>query len=302
MTLVLRILFFGFSGVLAGVLAWPVIELVLFYQAVFPTLLLFNIALGVAAGVFMGGGFGAAEGIISGSEAKLRNGILTGLAIGVAAGAAGFITAQAALLFLGTAFFHSAVGVQKIGFPLSRGFGWALFGLCIALVHGVRSLSWGKIKNGIIGGACGGFLGGLVVEYINVFTPHAWYARLAGFAVLGLLIGIFYGIVENRLSAASLLLLGGTQKNSEFPIIQKVTNIGASQKTEIGIKGYGGVSGVHTLITRKKDGFLLTDAGSKSGTFVNEEKTRNRKLEDGDVIRVGDAQFLFRERRGRRKG
>jgi hypothetical protein len=299
MTLLTRILFFGFCGILAGALAWPVIELVLYFQATIPTLLLLNVILGVAAGVCMGGGFGASEGIISRSGVKIRNGILTGLVIGVVAGAAGFIAGQAALLFLGTVIFHSAYTVQRFGFPLSRSIGWALFGLCIALVHGVRCLSWTKIRNGIIGGLCGGFIGGLVVEYLNVFTPHAWYARLCGFVVLGLLIGIFYGIVENRLSRASLLLLGGKSQNREFLLTQKVTNIGASPKTEISIDGYTGTSGVHTLITREKGEFLLTDAGSKTGTYLNDEKIRSRKLKDGDVIRVGDAQFLFRERGGR---
>ncbi|KPJ85873.1 MAG: hypothetical protein AMS17_13830 [Spirochaetes bacterium DG_61] len=296
MTLLLRIVFFGFSGILAGILAWPVIELILFFQAVFPTLLLFNIALGVGAGVFMGGGFGASEGIISVSGVKIKSGVVTGLVIGVVAGIAGFITGQAVLLFLGTAIFHSAYSVQRIGFPLSRSIGWALFGMCIALVHGVRSRSAGKIRNGIIGGLSGGFLGGLVVEYINVFSPDAWYARLVGFAVLGLLIGVFYGFVENRMAKASLLLLGGRSKNREFLLTQKVTNIGASPKTEVGISGYDHVVGVHTLITREKGEFVLTDAGSKAGTYVNDEKTRGATLKDGDVIRVGDAQFLFRKR------
>jgi hypothetical protein len=296
MSLIIRIFFFGCAGIFAGVLAWPFIEVILFYQAAFPTLLLFNIALGVCAGLFMGGGFGTSEGIISVSKIKIRTGMLIGMVTGVIGGVIGFIAGQAVLLALGTAFFHSAYSIQRIGFPLSRAIGWALFGGCIGMVHGIRSRSGSKIRNGVIGGLSGGFFGGLVVEYINLFSPDSWYARGVGFLVLGLLIGIFYGIVENKLAKASLLLLSGKSKNREFLLTQKLTNIGKSPVTEVGLSGYGKVSDVHTIIKREKNNFILTDAGSKTGTYVNDDKTRSTKLKDGDVIRIGDAQFLFKRK------
>lgn len=296
MSLITRIFIFGVVGILAGALAWPFAELVLYFQADFTTLLLFNIVLGISVGLFMGAVFGSSEGIISVSGLKIKTGIITGIVTGVIGGLVGFVAGQAALLLLGTTFFHSTAGFQKFGFPISKAVGWATFGMCIGMAHGIRSKSASKIRNGIIGGLIGGLFGGLVVEYINVISPQSSYVRLAGFALLGLLIGIFYGFIENKLAKASLLLLSGRYKDKEFPLTQRVTNIGKSPRTEIGLKGYTQVADVHTIIKQEGNNFVMTDAGTKAGTFINDDKTKKMKLKDGDVIRVGDAQFLFRKK------
>jgi len=46
--------FFGLVGIIAGILSWPCAEVMLFFQARFPSLLMFSIALGVVIGVFIG--------------------------------------------------------------------------------------------------------------------------------------------------------------------------------------------------------------------------------------------------------
>ncbi|MBA7652298.1 hypothetical protein ES703_60128 [subsurface metagenome] len=296
MSLTTRIVFFGLIGILAGILTWPFAELILYYQASFPTLLLFNIALGITVGLFMGACFGTSEGIIAASKVKIRTGIATGVIAGIIGGIIGFVAGQAALLFLGTTFFHSTYGFQKIGFPVSKAVGWATFGMCAGMAHGIRRQAGSKIRNGIIGGFIGGFLGGLAVEYIKVLSPGNVYARLVGLMVLGLLIGIFYGIIENKLAKASLLLLNGKYKDREFLLTQRLTNIGRSPKTEVGLSGYNNVADVHTIIKKEKDDFVLTDAGSKNGTLINDDKTGRVKLRNGDVIRIGDAQFIFRKK------
>jgi CDP-diglyceride synthetase len=296
MSLIVRILFFGLVGVFSGLVAWPCAELVIFFQASFPSLLVFNIVLGVTVGFFMGGCFGTSEGVMAISKLKTQAGLVSGVITGIAGGVIGFVAGQAALLGLGTTFFHSSYAFQRVGFPVSKAIGWATFGMCIGMAHGVRSRSGNKIRNGLLGGFIGGLLGGLAVEYLKIIEPDSGYVRLVGFVLLGLLIGIFYGFIENKLARASLMLLNGKFKEKEFLLTQKMTNIGKSPKTEIGLEGYTKVSDVHTMIAKEKKGFVLTDAGAKTGTYVNDEKIGKKILKDGDVIRVGDAQFLFRKK------
>jgi len=296
MSLITRMLFFGLVGILSGLVAWPCAEIVLFYQALFPSLLIFNIVLGVTVGLFMGGCFGTSEGILAVSKRKVQTGMVSGMITGAVGGVVGFVAGQAALLGLGTTLFHSSYAYQRFGFPVSKAIGWATFGMCIGIAHGVRSRSGNKIRNGVLGGFIGGLLGGLAVEYLKIIEPENGYVRLVGFALLGLLIGIFYGFIENKLARASLMLLNGKYKEKEFLLTQKMTNIGKSPKTEIGLEGYTKVSDVHTVIKKEKKGFVLTDAGAKIGTYVNDERAGKKVLKDGDVIRVGDAQFLFRKR------
>ncbi len=296
MSLSMRIIFFGLSGIIAGILSWPFTELVIHYQETFTTLLVFNIVLGISVGLFMGGCFGASEGLISASKEKIKNGIVMGTATGVIGGLAGFVAGQAALLYIGTTFFNSNLSFQRIGIPVSRAIGWAIFGICIGVAHGIRSRSFGKVRNGVIGGFTGGILGGLAVEFIKIYSPGNIFARLVGLILIGLMIGIFYGLVENRLARASLSLLNGRFKGKEFPLTSRMTNIGLSEKTEIGIMGYTNVADVHTEIKKVKNDFVLTDAGSKTGTFVNDDKTTGTTLRNGDIIRVGDAQFLYKKK------
>jgi len=296
MPLSARVIFFGLTGIIAGVVAWPFSEALIHYQASFPSLMVYNITIGVAVGLFMGAVFGTSEGIISMSRAKARGGIIAGLIIGTAGGLAGFMAGQYVMLSLGTSFFNSTGAFQRYGVPLSRAVGWAVFGVFIGVAEGIRSLSGAKVRNGVIGGFCGGLVGGLAVEYMRVFAPRNIYARLIGLAALGFCIGVFYGFIEIRLAKASLLLLSGKLKGREFPLTQRFTRVGGSDKTEVGIVGYKGVDDVHVEIRKEKGEFVLTDAGSKTGTFVNDEKVKKTILNEGDVIRTGDASFQFGKR------
>ncbi len=296
MSLLMRIVFFGLAGIIGGMLAWPFAEVIIYYQADFPTLLIFNAALGITVGLFMGICFGMSEGLIAVSKEKIKAGIIMGIIAGIIGGLAGFVAGQAALLYIGTTFFNSNYSFQKIGIPVSRAIGWAIFGICIGVAHGLRNMSLGKVRNGIIGGFVGGILGGLAVEYMRIYSPENVFARLVGLIIMGFLIGMFYGLIENRLAKASMQLLNGRYKGKEFPITGRVTNIGRSGKTEIGINGYTNVADVHTLIKKEGNDFILTDAGSKPGTFVNDDRAERVRLKNGDIIRVGEAQFQFRKK------
>jgi hypothetical protein len=297
MSLTMRILFFGLTGICAGILAWPFAEGVIYFQMYFPSYLIFTIVTGIAIGLAMGGVFGSSEGLLSMSAPKTWSGILMGIVIGIVAGIAGFLCGQAALLFIGTMFYNSNISFKYLGLPVSKAIGWAIFGACIGLSEGIRSKSINKIRNGIIGGLAGGILGGFAFEYLRILVPESIYARLAGLILLGLLIGIFYGLIEVNLAKASLQMLNGELRGREFPLTQGFTTVGSSPLTVVGVPGYENVADVHAEIKKKRSDFLLTDAGTKGGTFVNDEKVKEKKLDDGDVIRVGEAQFLFKKKK-----
>jgi pSer/pThr/pTyr-binding forkhead associated (FHA) protein len=45
---------------------------------------------------------------------------------------------------------------------------------------------------------------------------------------------------------------------------------------------------------REQDAFVLIDRESEYGTFVNEMRTGENILSDGDLVRLGDVRFIFR--------
>ena len=66
------------------------------------------------------------------------------------------------------------------------------------------------LLNGLLGGVLGGLLGGLVFDPISVFftSPdgQAIVSRAIGFTLIGLMVGLFVGIVEQWTKSAWLLM------------------------------------------------------------------------------------------------
>ena len=193
-------------GIIAGLTAWPFIEIFINTQSSFSNYLLFSIILGVLFGAITGAIFGAAEGITLNLYHRLKYGMTTGACLGIIGGIIGCLTGQAILFLIGENSL-SASTFQNFGFPIARATGWVILGCCIGLVEGIRSKSKIKIRAGIQGGILGGLLGGLALEYSRLLIDDMMIARLLGLLLFGGMIGLFYSLAEYRLSAGNPLLL-----------------------------------------------------------------------------------------------
>jgi pSer/pThr/pTyr-binding forkhead associated (FHA) protein len=84
----------------------------------------------------------------------------------------------------------------------------------------------------------------------------------------------------------------------EYVLSRARVLIGTAPSSDIVIdslfQGWQTVDPIHAELRRESDGFVLVDRGSGSGTFVNEMRTGENLLSNGDIIRVGDVQFVFR--------
>ncbi len=54
------------------------------------------------------------------------------------------------------------------------------------------------------------------------------------------------------------------------------------------------VSKQHAAIYFKNGEFIIDDLNSKNGTFLNGELIERARLSDGDVIKMGDTEFIFK--------
>lgn len=77
-----------------------------------------------------------------------------------------------------------------------------------------------------------------------------------------------------------------------IPLVDPVVNIGRAAGNTIVIDD-GYVSRHHVQLRWHQGTYLLFDAQSKSGTFVNEVPTREHRLQSGDVIRIGSTRMIF---------
>jgi pSer/pThr/pTyr-binding forkhead associated (FHA) protein len=73
-----------------------------------------------------------------------------------------------------------------------------------------------------------------------------------------------------------------------------VTRIGRALDNEI-VVTHSSVSRHHASIENSNGAFVVKDLNSQNGTFVgNRRVTEPTRVNDGDTVRVGDAQFVFR--------
>jgi pSer/pThr/pTyr-binding forkhead associated (FHA) protein len=73
-----------------------------------------------------------------------------------------------------------------------------------------------------------------------------------------------------------------------------VTRIGRALDNEI-VVSHSSVSRHHASIENSNGAFMVKDLNSQNGTFVgNRRVTEPTRVNDGDTVRVGDAQFVFR--------
>lgn len=70
-------------------------------------------------------------------------------------------------------------------------------------------------------------------------------------------------------------------------------SIGRSRVNEIRLED-AAVSGQHCRIIPENGKHVLYDLSSTNGTFLNDKKVSKEGLKEGDVIRIGETQFLYR--------
>ena len=89
-----------------------------------------------------------------------------------------------------------------------------------------------------------------------------------------------------------LVVIAGPLKGNSIPIIVGETIIGRDPANAVAINDPL-VSRRHCTIRKRGAEIQVADLDSLNGTFVNGRPTREKALEHGDRIKVGDSQFVF---------
>ncbi len=69
--------------------------------------------------------------------------------------------------------------------------------------------------------------------------------------------------------------------------------IGRSENCDISLEDIT-ISSQHCRIIPQQDKFIIVDLQSTNGTFINEKKIKQSILKEGDIIRVGETQLLYK--------
>ncbi len=81
---------------------------------------------------------------------------------------------------------------------------------------------------------------------------------------------------------------------SDYELDSSPLTVGRSGQNDVELRGDQFASAAHARFDPRGDGVVLEDLGSTNGTFVNGVKVeRARRLEPGDVVRVGETELRY---------
>ncbi|HET8674784.1 MAG TPA: sigma 54-interacting transcriptional regulator [Blastocatellia bacterium] len=89
-----------------------------------------------------------------------------------------------------------------------------------------------------------------------------------------------------------LAAITGPLKGATFALTEEEFSIGRDPSNRLSI-GDPALSRRHCLIKKEADQLKLYDLDSSNGSFVNSLPVKERLLEDGDQINIGDSLFIF---------
>lgn len=309
--LVLRILYSSYfylslAGAIGAFLAWMLLEPHLHEgtareeRSSIPWLLLFPT---VAAGV--GLLIGAAEGLVIRNFPRALLSASVGLGIGFVGGLialfpAGIVFAITIQMVLGVGGVPGENEMPK-GFALllliiGRGICWAIAAIPAGLGQGIALREKKVVWNGLLGAVLGGLLGGLLFDPIGLALKNntdASLSRAVGFSVIGVMVGLFIGLVEQWTKNAWLLMKAGPLAGKQFIIYRNPTVIGSSPKADIYIFKDAAIEPRHALLHNRGGRFEIEDCGTKDGTYVNGVPITRKTLQAGDQIVIGKTMFEF---------
>ena len=91
---------------------------------------------------------------------------------------------------------------------------------------------------------------------------------------------------------AMLIVRSGPTEGTAFLLTSDVTTIGRSDSANVMLDDVT-VSRRHAEITRSPEGWLLRDANSLNGTYVNRTLIDEVTLQGGDEVQIGKYRFAF---------
>ena len=256
---------------------------------------------------------GAAEGIMCRNARRAVISGAVGLGVGFAGGLVALIPTAfvfGAMLLIAASFAKDQApgqmptGIALLILMMGRAAAWAIISIPAGLGQGIALREKKIVFNGVLGGALGGLIGGLLFDPISfVFITkdgQAMVSRAIGFSVVGLMVGLFVGLVEGWTKTAWLLMRKGPLAGKQFVLFKDTTVLGSSPKAEIYLFKDEAIEPRHAIIHNRGGRFELEDCQSPDGTYVNGIPIKKHLLQNGDQIVMGKTvlEFTLREAKG----
>lgn len=180
----------------------------------------------------------------------------------------------------------------------ARGIVWAVMGLSVGLAIGLIKPEKKRILFCSIGGLCGGFIGGFIFNFIGAAVvidenDTGMVPRAIGITIMGILIGLGIGLLEQFAKQAWLKVIRGDFEGKEYLVFAGTTSIGNTGKNTIVLFKDKLVGPHHCDIILEGSKYVLHDTGTPMGTVVNGMRINRHILKKGDTIAIGNSVLVF---------
>lgn len=178
-------------------------------------------------------------------------------------------------------------------FWVVRGLAWMVFGAAGGVVYGIVGQSAKKGSYGVLGGAIGAGLGGLLFDPISMATHVGSVSRAVGFGLLGMASGVGMGLVESALKDRWLYVVAGPLAGKQFILYKSETSIGSRQESDIYLFKDPSILPRHAVIKIAGARVTLLATGLM---LWGGQPIHDRVLQDGDLLQLGRYAFRYKEK------
>jgi hypothetical protein len=194
-----------------------------------------------------------------------------------------------------------------------RGFAWLMVGISAGIACGVAARSWKKLGLAVLGGAIGGFVGGFLFDFFSFgdesfdgqstfFAPFSEFlAQLIGICVLGVLIGLAMGIVEQAGKSRWIEIVSGGLAGKQFILYKSSITLGSAPSADITLIKDSQIPPVAAVMRTKGQRCQIDSADLNAPVVVNGTAAASVALADGDIVTFGSTQLRFREKNSQEK-
>ncbi len=250
---------------------------------------------GTAIGISIASILGLGEGIYYGSSNNALK--YTGIGAGIGL-VLGFIGGYIAQVLYGGLLENTTEYTSDFYYAIARAIVWAIDGAVVGVAVGLIKPEKMRIINSIIGGTAGGFIGGFLFNFISDSVSMGSddtgiLSRFIGIVLVGALIGLGIGLLEQFAKAAWLKVIRGEFEGKEYLVFEGRTSIGNSGKNTIVLFKDKLVAPNHCEIIQEGNKYVLVDKGSPMGTVVNGMRITRHVLKQGDAIAIGNSVLVF---------
>lgn len=241
--------------------------------------------------LIIGMAIGAALGSLPGWQNRSRRQGMRGAVIGGIIGGVG-----GGLFSLPGQFTYTALGYGTV----ARGVAWAINGIGPGLCPGVATHDKRRAVRGLFGGLGGGFVAGVLFDLVWALLPHSagdtgTSSRFAGDVVVGATIGLMVALVEVVLKDAWLTVISGRRNGAQFILSKTTTSIGTDDHDDVILWGDVRIAPQHAQVQRASRHYMFHNFSALNSTLVNGHSVGHATtLHDGDIIRLGETELVFR--------